>query len=164
MRPAIITRRLALVAACMLGAMPADASAQRRDGLAALAPGARVRVHVLERSEPFVTGRLLSHDSAYVSIARSALWTERTRIIPLDSVRRIDVRVQPGRKRYGTVAGATIATVVVGAIALTSLGGSNDVGTLFDLVRLGYYAPVAIGSGALIGYALAPGDVWERVR
>lgn len=130
-----------------------------------LRPGQALRVWLTGRRLEFVEGELAAIDSATLVLRRMSVMRGTDRALPMDSVRRLDVRVRRGRRADGAWKGAGVGAVSALALAAAHQRWGDDpykeLGTYLIVV---YGTPILAGAGALIGAAGAPGERWVRVR
>lgn len=166
-RPTPIFHLLAL-ALTLAGTLlvTAPAAAQRADSLHLLRPGKPVRVWTTGRRVGFLEGELLALDSTTLTLGRLSTFRGVDRELPLDSVRRLDVRVRGSRRLQGALTGAGVGGIALLAVVAVNARTNRDpYGRSLGTMYLFYYGtPVFVGTGAVIGALGAPGERWARVR
>lgn len=169
--PSLATR---LVAAAALAAAPLPlpgqaapaATAPAPTGMRRLEPGAFVRVHLAHGDHPPSQGRLLALDSAAITLRLSPGWAQSTRTIPLERVRRVDLRVRDPDVirgiRNGAIAGGVVA-LVAGSVWAYQYRRYSLSYAIATNMALTIGVPLGIGAGAAVGWSTAPGARWQEV-
>lgn len=152
----------ALPAACAAAALVLLASvASAQDTTVtstAIRPGAFVRVRLLDRRTTPVRGTVVALDSARYVLRRAASLAREPRVIPRDSIRSIDLRVLPGGRTRGAIAGASFVLLM---ISIGALAGGEDAVAMVTY-RGPQLVPALVG-GTLVGMSLAPSGQWAQV-
>jgi hypothetical protein len=147
---------------------------------AALQPGARVRMLVLERSQAGaathrreITGRLTALDDTTVSLEASPGYPPL--VLSRDSIEAVEVSLRRGQRRKGAIIGGIVGAAVGVVVAVaddTSCPEPQNPGDLFGcLVTDEFNGPewkagfglLAGAAGAGLGALVAPGEKWEAV-
>ena len=129
-------------------------------------PGAFVRVHLARGDHPPSQGRVLALDSAAITLRLSPAWSQSTRTIPLERVRRVELRVREPDTirgiRNGAIAGGVLALAAgsVWAYQYRRYAFSYAIATSM-VVTIG--VPLGVGAGAVVGWTAAPGARWQEV-
>lgn len=126
-------------------------------------PGQYIRVWSLDTWASRREGLLVAIDSSTLRMQRGG--GSAIRVVPLDSVRRIDVRIREGSHLAGAKRGALAGAVLLGGLIVLWRsdydGAYEDAGTAFGVA---YGTPLFVATGALLGSLTKPGGTWRRVR